>query len=148
MGWIVGAGILNTLWTFWCVQLLPLQVAVRFGTTGQAEGWMSRRGFALFSILFPLAMSAFIVFIGGTAKAVVGLPTAMEHIAAGLTLFFSFLSWCIVRSNRRVPPRVDYPSLFVSLMVLTASITLSLVGVSTTPDKANQSSVDSSSIRR
>jgi hypothetical protein len=120
MVWMIGAAILNTLWTLWCVQFLPPRVATHFGLGGQADGWMSRKGYAWFSILFPLALSAFIVFIGGITKSAGEMPTAMEHLAAALIVFFSFLSWTIVRSNRRNPPRIDYPSLFVGIAVLLA----------------------------
>ena len=91
---------------------------------------MSRKGYAWFSILFPLALSAFLVFIGRGTLPPGGLPTSMEHLAAATILFFSFLTWCIVRSNRRNPARIDYPSLFVSIAVLLVSISLTVGGLS------------------
>ena len=118
MNWIIVAAVLNTVWTLWCVQFLPPRVATHFGLRGQADGWMSRKGYAWFSILFPLAMSAFIVYMGRITGSPGELPTQMEHLAAVLILFFSFLSWCMVRSNRRNPPRIDVMSLLLSIGLL------------------------------
>jgi hypothetical protein len=118
MVWIIGAAVLNTLWTVWCVQFLPARVATHFGLGGQANGWMSRKTFCWFNTLFPLALSAFIVFVGANAQSSGAMLTEMERLAAGLILFFLFLSWSIVRSNKRNPPQVDYPSLLVGIGAL------------------------------
>ena len=146
MVWVIRAAILNTIWTLWCIRLLPPRVAVRFGANGQAEGWISRKGFALFSILFPLAQSAFILYIGRVTQSVQGMTTAMEHLAAGMILFFSFLSWCIVRSNRRRPARIDFVSLMASLVFLTGILIASLSGLSKTshPPKPTTAPISSS----
>ena len=68
------------------------------------------------------------------------LGTAMEHIAAGLILFFSFLTWCIVRSNKRNPPRIDYPSLLVSVAALLVFVSLSVGGLSKASAKPDHAS--------
>ena len=129
MAWIIGAAILNTLWTLWCAQLLPARIAIRFGLNGEPDGFASRKGFALFSILFPLATSAFLVYIGGVVHFAGGVADAMEHLAAGFIIFFSLLSWSIVRSNRRSPARMDYPSLLASVAVLLVFVLLLLGGI-------------------
>lgn len=119
MDWIIKAAILNTVWTLWCTQRIPARVVTKFGPNGQPVGWMSRGGFARFFILFPIAIAAFMVYVGRIAgQSLGGLDTAMAHFAAGLSVFFSLLSWCIVRSNRRSPERVDILSLLVSIGVL------------------------------
>jgi hypothetical protein len=123
MIWIIAAAIVNTLWTLWCVQLLPARVATHFGLGGQPDGWMSRKGFALFSIFFPLAMAAFMMFVARTGP---GMEAPMQHLAAGLILFFSGISWCVVRSNRRAPARMDYPSLLLSVAVLLVFVSFSV----------------------
>ncbi|MDR3690227.1 MAG: hypothetical protein P4L46_12665 [Fimbriimonas sp.] len=126
MGWIIGAAILNTLWTLWCVQFLPPRVATKFGLTGQACQWMSRKGFARFSILLPIAISALMLSVGkGEA-----IGSEMERMAAGMILFFSFLTWSIVRSNKRTPPQIDYMSLLISIGVLVLFVSLSVGGIS------------------
>jgi len=118
MAWIIAAAVVNTLWTLWCVRLLPARVATHFGLGGQVDGWMSRKGFALFGILFPLGLAAFLVALGGQTGSSGPGREGMEHLAAGLVLFFSCISWTLVRSNRRTPPQCDYPSLFLGLAVL------------------------------
>ena len=87
MGWIIGAAIVNMVWTFWCLQFLPGRIATHFGLNGQPDGFMSRRGFVLFSILFPVALAGFLLYTGSLTKAVPGMPDAMEQMAAGM--FFS-----------------------------------------------------------
>jgi hypothetical protein len=148
MNWIIGAAVLNTLWTLWCVQFLPPRVATHFGLRGQADGWMSRKGYAWFSILFPLALSAFIVYMGGIGKSLSELTTAMEHLAAGLILFFSALSWCMVRSNKRNPPRIDYLSLFLSIGALLVYTTYWVGGLPKESGKANHASPASNSAQK
>lgn len=131
------AAILNTIWTLWCVQFLPPRVATHFGIGGQANGWMSRKGFAWFSILFPLALSVFIVFVGRGTQSKEAMPTEMERLAAGLILFFSFLTWSIARSNKKSPPRMDYPSLGVSIAALLVYVSLWVGGLSKSSDHEN-----------
>ena len=140
MVWITWATILNTLWTVWCLKLLPARIASRFGPNGQVAGTMSRAGFGFFFILFPVAISAFVVYIGSIEHAVPGMATAMEHMAAGLTIYFSFLSWCIVRSNRNSPARVDMPSLMVGMFVLIAVMFVSLRGLAGSSARTNHAS--------
>jgi len=140
MVWLIGVAILNTVWTLWCVQFLPPRVAAHFGVGGEANGWMSRKGFAWFSILFPIALSAFIVSIGKSTQSPESSPMDMERFATGLVLFFSFLSWSIVRSNKRNPPRVDYPSLLVSIGALLIFVSIWVGGLSKAPSKPNHPS--------
>lgn len=102
---------------------------------------MSRKGFALFSILFPLAMAAFlVVYLGGVLPPEEGLAAAMEKMAAGFILFFSSISWCLVRSNRNAPPRMDYPSLFIGMVALMVVVVASLSGLPPKKEKGNQAS--------
>lgn len=135
MAWIIVATILNTVWTLWCVQLLPPRVATHFALGGQPDGWMSRKGYAWFSILFPLVLSAFIAFVGGLTQDQVDMTTQMQHLAAALIIFFSFLTWCMVRSNRKTPARIDYPSLILSVAALLLFTTFWVGGL---PKGANQ----------
>ena len=129
MVWIIWAAILNTVWTRWCLQLLPARIATRFGANGQAAGSMSRVGFAMFFILFPIGLAVFLRTIGGVAGSVSGMSTAMDHMAAGMILYFSFLSWCIVRSNRSSPPRIDTSSLVIGIVALVVIISFSMRGL-------------------
>jgi hypothetical protein len=127
MIWILAAAIVNTLWTLWCAQNLPTRVATHFGLGGNPDGWMSRKSFALFGILFPPAMAVFIVVV---SRSDARIQAPMEHVAAGLILFFSAVSWSIVRSNRKTNVRVDYPSLLLSLAAFIAFIWFSVGGIS------------------
>ena len=112
-----------------------------FGSGGNGEGWTTKRGFALFSILFPVALAAFMVFIGSVAQFKGELATTMKHLAAELIVFFSLLSWCIVRSNRRTPARIDFPSLLLSIAALTVFILLSIGSFAKLADQKNHLSV-------
>ena len=97
---------------------------------------MSRRGFAWFSIIFPLPLAYFILFTSTIAPGPVGMVPAMEKMAAGISLFFSGISWCIVRSNRRSPARIDYPSLLISLLMLTVFSLYSVSGIASGATKS------------
>lgn len=138
MGWIVAASIINVLWTLWCVRLLPARVATKFGLGGQPEGYMSRKAFAWFSILFPLPMAYFIVFTTSLAPGPAGMAAAMDKFAAGFILFFSCISWCLVRSNRKSPPRMDFSSLWISLLALAVFSIYSLSGITKGASKSKQ----------
>ena len=107
-----------------------------------AESWMSRKGFAAFSIVTPILLSVFLIYIGRTAPESTGMPMAMEKFAAGFTVFFAFLSWCIVRSNKKSPPKIDYPSLLVSVAVLMVFMALTIGRL---PKSSHASSAASSS---
>ena len=139
MKWIIVATAINTVWTLWCALRAPDRLATRFGPSGQPEGSMSRRGFTLFFLLFPLATAAFVVYIGKLSHTVAGMPTAMNHFAAGMILFFSLLSWCIMRSNRNSPARIDVPSLLLSIVGLMVVMFLSFRDLSTTSAKPKSS---------
>lgn len=146
MDWIIKAAIVNTIWTLWCTQRVPARVVTRFGPNGQAAGWMSRRGFALFSLFFPIALAAFMVFIGGIAGQSAGaIGPAMNHLAAGLILFFSLITWCIVRSNRSSPERIDVLSLLISIVALMAFVFVFIQDVSKVTAPRHASNIPASS---
>ena len=129
MSWIVCATIVNIVWTLWCARLLPSRLATHFGIKGQADRFMSKKGFAWFSILTPIVLSVFLVTLGRTIPSAEGIEPMMEHLAAGLTIFFAFLTWCIVRSNRKTPPRIDYPSLLLSIAILMTFVSFTIGGL-------------------
>jgi len=119
MDWIVKAAIVNTIWILLCTQRVPARLVTKFGPNNRAAGTMSRGGFAVFFLVFPLVIAGFMSTIGGVAgQSVPGLAAAMDHFAAGMIVFFSLLAWCIVRSNRNSPARLDTPSFLICMAVM------------------------------
>jgi hypothetical protein len=144
MDWIVKAAIVNTIWVLWCTQRVPARLVTKFGPNNRAAGTMSRAGFAVFFLVLPLVTAAFMAFIGGVAgQSAIGLAAAMDHFAAGMIIFFSLLAWCIARSNRNSPARLDGASFVVSMIVLMAFTFIFIRDIPKDSGKQNQTSIAS-----
>ena len=144
MDWIVKAAIVNTIWILWCTQRVPARLVTKFGPDNRAAGTMSRGGFAVFFLVLPLLTAAFMGYIGGMAgQSVPGLSVAMDHFTAGMIVFFSLLAWCIVRSNRNSPARLDTPSFLICMAVMTVFVSIFIRDIPKGPAKSKQASIAS-----
>lgn len=59
---------------------LPDQVASHFGGGGVADGWMSKQGFAAFSIVFPIAMATLLTGIQASISLLGRMPASMVNV--------------------------------------------------------------------
>ena len=124
---------------------LPERVATHFGAEGRANGWMSRQGYLIFEVVFPLLIGALLV---GTAFLVsrfparfVNLPrkdfwlaperraltagilrSRMIWLACLMTLFFGGLHALTLEANRVQPPQLPMGGLLLVVMAFLIAV--------------------------
>lgn len=109
---------------------LPERVASHFDFNGQADGWMSRSGYILFAIFFPLGISLFLGLIGWLIRylpaSMINMPNKnywlaperkaktactmfifMIWLACILLLFFTAIHISVIQANKMVPPKLS-----------------------------------------
>jgi uncharacterized membrane protein len=117
---------------------LPATVATHFGGAGRPNGWMSHRGYAIFTGVFAVGVPALIVgscaLVGVMPKRTINIPhrdywlaperyrqTGADMLRYGLwfaCLMVAFLGgvhWLIVEANRQSPAHLSPPAI-LSLM--------------------------------
>ena len=113
-----------------CAPSLPDRVATHFGTSGHANGWMSRSEYLLLFTIFGIGFSSFVIGIGYIIRffppTTLNVPKAEywrspEHYREACDFMFLHSFWfgvlasnwsaalhyLIVQANRSVPPVLD-----------------------------------------
>lgn len=124
---------------------LPERVATHFGAEGRANGWMSRQGYLIFEVVFPLLIGALLV---GTASLASRFPARFVNLprkdfwlaperralAAGLlrsrmawlaclmTLFFGGLHALTIQANRCQPAQLPMGGLLLVVMAFLIAV--------------------------
>jgi uncharacterized membrane protein len=73
MATLVCLTVFATVFVIYTTSYLPDTVATHFGASNQANGWMSRSGYLLFTLSFMIGISALVSFCVGT------LPRKYPH---------------------------------------------------------------------
>lgn len=88
---------------------LPEPMVRHWGVDGRPDGWWSVRANFVFSVLFPLGMSAFLVGMGALTRQM----RAMAPLASGLSVFLSVLvfgsSWSQRGQTSATAADVNWP---------------------------------------
>ncbi len=132
--------------------LLPERVATHFGIDGQADGWMSRSGYANFIRIFGLALPVFTVAVGFLTRFLpswmINIPNrdywlAPEHRAETYNSVLGFCLWlaCMeaglvgamhyqtIVANRSIPARLPTSGLVIVLGMFVAGLGLWIVAL-------------------
>lgn len=75
---ILLAAIVVLVWSYY--PYLPQRVASHFGGSGVANGWMSKSGFAAFSIVFPIALATLLFGIQASMSLLGRMPGSMVNV--------------------------------------------------------------------
>jgi uncharacterized membrane protein len=59
---------------------LPDRMASHFGATGEPDGWQSKKAFAVFSVVFPIALAALMVGIQALILYMDRMPVALINL--------------------------------------------------------------------
>jgi len=119
---------------------LPEIVASHFVASGAANGFMPRRFYVGFMLVFVVALPSALVFLPAAnlnkPNARINLPNReywlaperraetlevlhayMARIGSMLVIFLSYVHWLVVRANTLVPPRMSKPWIIGGLVV-------------------------------
>ena len=129
---------------------VPERVATHFNIEGVPDGWMSRKGFFWFGVIFPVAICAFMFFMSTMVagalplkvpnadywNAPAHLPEAsrriqnwLVEIATLTTLFLMGTWWLVAKAQRTRPirlPQREFWSFLVGFLVLIAVLCFQL----------------------
>lgn len=59
---------------------LPDTLASHFGASGQPDGWMSKKAFAAFSLVFPIAMATLLIGVQAGVTFISRMPTSLINM--------------------------------------------------------------------
>jgi serine/threonine protein kinase len=129
------------------IDTLPARVATHFGFEGRADGWMSRSGYQLFELAFPLGIALILTGVSALVRFIpaqfVNLPrkdywlvperraltaamirSRMTWLACLMTLFFGGLHMLTLEANRVQPPQLPMGGLLMIMMFFLISLML------------------------
>jgi len=138
---------LNVVYIQTLAGTLPERVATHFGFNGEPDGWMTRRGFVIFAIVFPIVISAIMVGIAfgirNADPSTLKVANAEywrrpEHFAEATSRIFDFLCivacvvtmffggvWLVVAgAQSKDPPRLNKLALIAVVMPLVVFLAL------------------------
>lgn len=127
------------------INTLPERVATHFGFEGRADGWMSRSGYRIFEIAFPLGIALILMGTSALVRSFpakyVNLPrkdfwlvperraltasiirSRMTWLACLMTLFFGGLHVLTLEANRVQPPQLPMGGLLMVVMFFLISL--------------------------
>lgn len=127
------------------IHTLPERVATHFGFEGRADGWMSRSGYQVFEIAFPLGIGLILTGVSALIRFLpakfINLPrkdywlvperreltsamirSRMTWLACLMTLFFGGLHLLTLEANRVQPPQLPMGGLLMVVMLFLISL--------------------------